>query len=255
MSPLAEFLFLLVTGVIIAVGMLATPHSLLRKLGRISGMSPNWVTLWSIPFTWCGVALYFNDVTVGFHLVVFGLTLDRLDGKMAAAGEPCEREDPPPTTVRGRLRRFWEELNHPGRTETGKWLDPLADKLKIPVPLLLLGMAGFVPLYYPVLILVFEFISTIMRPPFRLIPESWQRGTAATGVGKLKVTFQFMVFILVWVEGTAWLHVPGWLIHATFILALLFGIMSVASRLRFPPGLKWLARLVDRFTRLFSHER
>ena len=243
-------------GLAIAILMLVMPRHLLRWLSRLPGLSPNWVTLWSIPLMWAGVSLYFTGSTrAGFWLTVFALMLDRVDGKMATQGEPFVWTGATPRTPAQRRRRFWRELNHPGSTEVGKWLDPLADKLKIPIPLLYLGWIGLVPWGYPAAIIVFEILGTVMRPPFQLVPAHYQRGTAATAVGKLKVMFQFTTLIVLWADGWSWLVVQPWLYHLLLSLALLFGVMSVLSRLNFTGRWAWLNKAMDRFTRAFSHQK
>ncbi|MGL5830587.1 MAG: CDP-alcohol phosphatidyltransferase family protein [Candidatus Altimarinota bacterium] len=63
----------------------ATPN-LLFWLSRLPYCSPNWMSLWRIPLVWLGFMLYLSgNHFVGLMIVVFALTLDRLDGKMATA--------------------------------------------------------------------------------------------------------------------------------------------------------------------------
>lgn len=62
---------------------------MLRWLGQRPFCSPNWMSLWRIPWIWIGQYLYITAegnptrLFTGLMLVVSGLTLDRLDGKMA----------------------------------------------------------------------------------------------------------------------------------------------------------------------------
>lgn len=73
---------------------LSTPNRLFI-IAQIPGLSPNWLSFWRIPLVWLGFGLYLGGYhLVGFLIVVFGLTLDRLDGKEATAMK--ERIEPIP---------------------------------------------------------------------------------------------------------------------------------------------------------------
>jgi phosphatidylglycerophosphate synthase len=78
-------------GFSLAIMALAKPNRLFW-LGQIPGFSPNWLSLWRIPLVALGFILFLNDYHFpGLMIVVFALTLDRIDGKMAM-------------TFKGRLR-------------------------------------------------------------------------------------------------------------------------------------------------------
>ena len=84
------------------------------------------LSIWGVPFTIGGVFLVLHGVSfIGFMFALGGLMLDRLDGKMATGLPPFV----PPEGATG-FKRHWAELNHPGPTDMGKWLDALTDKIK-----------------------------------------------------------------------------------------------------------------------------
>jgi len=62
---------------------------LLRVLGALPYLSPNWLTLWRAPIVAIGSVIYLTAhdnataLWTGFLMVVFGLVLDRVDGKEA----------------------------------------------------------------------------------------------------------------------------------------------------------------------------
>lgn len=86
------FAYLLYLGVGISVSLILKYGSrprFLRWLGQRPFCSPNWVSLWRIPIIWYGQGLFITAdgshlrLFTGFMLVVVGLMLDHLDGKMA----------------------------------------------------------------------------------------------------------------------------------------------------------------------------
>lgn len=67
----------------LALMAMATPNRLFW-LGQIPGFSPNWLSFWRLPLVALGFTLFLNDYHfLGLMIVVFALTLDRIDGKMA----------------------------------------------------------------------------------------------------------------------------------------------------------------------------
>lgn len=87
-----QFALMIDAGTVLAVSMLILSRpGLLRLIGPLPFLSPNWLTLWRVPIVACGevlflLAAYNHDeklLWAGFLIVVFGLTLDRIDGKMA----------------------------------------------------------------------------------------------------------------------------------------------------------------------------
>ena len=91
---------------------LATPNRLFY-LAQIPGFSPNWLSFWRLPLVWLGFGLYLYGCHLeGFLLVVFSLTLDRLDGKMATAMK--ERLEPiPPEPEKPRTLFLRRITDHP----------------------------------------------------------------------------------------------------------------------------------------------
>lgn len=256
MEPLKEFLIYIVSGLAIVFVLLSLPARFLKAVSHIKGLSPNWVTVYGVPLTWVGILLYFNGIQLlGALIVTFALTLDRIDGKMATLGETFIPPEKPPIDATEKRKLFWREFNHPGTTEIGKWLDPLSDKFKLPIPILYLGWIGYFSLPLTVAVLAVEFVSTIMRPPCQLIPEKYLRGTSATAFGKLKVTFQFLALIFVLLLDQAWLVVPAWTANLSLALGLLFAILSVLSRFDLPVKGGALGKYTDRFSKYFKHDQ
>lgn len=65
-----------------------TPGRVLMHLGTLPGLTGNWVSVERVPVTLLGFAVWFSadgdirQLIIGFGIVVFGLALDRLDGKI-----------------------------------------------------------------------------------------------------------------------------------------------------------------------------
>ena len=94
-----RYLTLLVTGTLLAVPVIFFPRPRhLRWLGTQPYCSPNWISLWRAPIVVVGFVLFFyacahqDKLTVqefykvmlsGYYLIVFGLSLDRVDGRVA----------------------------------------------------------------------------------------------------------------------------------------------------------------------------
>ncbi len=235
MDPFEQMVHHVSSALFVAIFMLwIVPKFVWKKLAHVRGLSPNWMTLWGVPITWAGFILYFwFDSYSGLLTIVFGLVLDRIDGKMAKLNPSYVRIGLPPITLRDHWRWFRRELDQPGGTETGKWLDPLADKFKIPPFILLMAFMGYFSVSMAIGIILIAIVSTIMRPPFQLIPDRYLRGNAATGFGKLKVTAEFSSMILVLPLHQGWIQFPLWYLDVTLGATLILGILSTISRLRF----------------------
>ena len=211
------------------------------KLGKkLRPLAPNWVTILRFPVVWAGFITYLaGHAYTGFCLMVFGLALDKLDGNIASACETKTRSFPD----------TWEELNHPGRTKMGEWLDPFVDKFTI-LPILLYFCiwkelwAPFVGIMVGV-----ELIGTLMRHPFN-IGEWYQRQTGASWFGKMKFILQCTTLLVYLPVDQGW--VPSSPIPNVIIgLAMVFSILSVASRIEFRGSLHWINVVTDRLSMVF----
>jgi len=112
-----EFIRFIGWGLFEAMSILLIPPFILKWVGRQRFGSPNWLSVWRLPITWTGYVIFFClDPFIGFMVAVGGVTLDRIDGKVA------------------KLLGL--------ETETGKWLDPLIDKLTIPPLILWMAAEG-----------------------------------------------------------------------------------------------------------------
>lgn len=246
------FVRFVLSGVIIALLILALGFHkpLLRTIGKLPGLAPNWLSLWRLPLVCGGCALYLmgNDLNhnayIGFCMLVFGFTLDRMDGKVAEAHGDEVAEFP--DTI--------QELNHPGKTKIGGWLDPLVDKVTILPIIAYFCIQGELWLPVGILILTVEVIGTISRPPFRLLPLKL-RQVNASWAGKMKFTFQFTALIVYMPVDQGWTKmnaVPNYFL----VGAAVFTILSFASKIEFRGWLTWINHLFDRLVfidRAFKH--
>lgn len=248
---LRELLLYTVAGVGTALALLAIPRPVLHRLARVPGLSPNWLSLWGVPLTLGGVYLLVEGVSfLGFMSALTGLMLDRIDGKMATGLPPFV----PAEGTKG-LARHWAELNHPGPTDMGKWLDALTDKIKLLPPLVWLAWRGDLSGWAVGCMVGTDLISIVMRPPVQLFPERWLRGAAATGMGKLKMVAQAMALLFVMPYYLGWFQGPLVPSNALLWVAFTFGVLSVLSRIKLPG--ERANRVVDKltFTDPFRHDR
>ncbi len=80
---------LMVGGLTVLFLHLITPPRVVRITGTWPGCSPNWISIWRVPITLIGLAVYFSSggdavgLWIGFELTVIGMYMDRLDGKVA----------------------------------------------------------------------------------------------------------------------------------------------------------------------------
>jgi phosphatidylglycerophosphate synthase len=85
-----QYAMLLGVGTVLAVSLLglAQPR-LLRFLGTLPFLSPNWISIWRAPVVLFGQMVFIQAngslkrVWIAFLLIVLGLVFDRIDGKMA----------------------------------------------------------------------------------------------------------------------------------------------------------------------------
>lgn len=94
-----RFIILIITGAMLAIPVIFLPRPRhLRWLGIQPFCSPNWISLWRAPIIAVGLTLFFyacrnkeaattNEFyipfLIGFYTSVFGLSLDRVDGRVA----------------------------------------------------------------------------------------------------------------------------------------------------------------------------
>lgn len=244
MPPLAR---LLLIGLVVALPLLAIGFHkpLLKAIGKLPGLAPNWLSIWRFPLVWTGFALYlYYDAYIGFTLVVLGFTMDRMDGKVAEAhgDEVAEFDD----TI--------DELNHPGKTKMGGWLDPFIDKITVVPILLYFCIKGELWLPLGLLILAVELMGTITRPPFKLV-NIRLRQVSASWAGKTKFGFQCATLIVYIPVDKGWevaSAIPNYFLAAAATLT----ILSFASKVDFPAPLAWINRVFDRLAvldKLFAH--
>ena len=211
------------------------------KLGRkLRPLAPNWVTILRFPVVWTGFGIYLaGHAYTGFCLMVFGVALDKLDGNIASAFGNKSSSFPD----------TWEELNHPGRTKMGAWLDPFVDKVTILPILLYFCIKGELWLPFMGITIAVELIGTIMRHPFNL-GRQWQRQTSATWFGKMKFILQYTTLLAYMPIDQQW--VPDSPIPNSILgLAMVFSILSVFSRIGFRGKLRWINVMTDRLSMVF----
>ena len=222
---------------------------ILKWIGKV--VAPNWLTILRFPCVWGGFYLYMeHDAYIGFAFVVLGFMLDRMDGKVAEAygDEVAEFED------------TFDELNHPGKTKMGGWLDPLIDKFTIVPILFYFCIKGelWAPLGF--LILAVEVMGIVTRPPcnsifpFNLI-KLRLRQVSASWAGKTKFGFMcatLIVYIPVdkgWEAASA---IPNYFLAT----AATFTVLSFISKVEFRGWLVWINHCFDRLAFLdgaFKH--
>lgn len=228
------------TILVLFLALYAIPVRGLQWFGKKPLCSANWISIWRVPITWAGIAIYIVYRNYwGFSLTVFGLLLDFLDGRVATA------------------LKLLNDPRFPGITESGKILDPACDKLCIAPFFLILAHEGLFSFRACIVMGVFELLGTFIRPPFIKLRWRWLRPlkrrirkSAATGVGKVKMVAQCATLLIVvpyvlgwWDTGSDWLSYVVW---GIVVLA----ASSVASRLRFH---KAVDEQVDSFTGAFNH--
>ncbi|MCC7196591.1 CDP-alcohol phosphatidyltransferase family protein [Candidatus Peregrinibacteria bacterium] len=249
-----KIMIYLISGMLIALPILAIPHRFLVRIGKTKYLSPNWLSIWRTPIAWIGYTMYFHGYPYqGFCVVVLAFILDRIDGKVAAAYDEENKKSDAPTTPTG---KFWEDLNYLGSTPTGKWLDPMGDKITVPIPMIVFSIMGYMQWYAVVTMLCLEVIGTLIRKPFlplwpfRLI-ESYVRGEGASWAGKVKVIAQYVCLFLGMIIHQKWVEVDSEITLTTLVTINLMAIISILSRLKTHAALDEVA---DKATSAFNHK-
>jgi len=234
---LGEFKIIIyvLTGIATSIPFLLIPTRLVVRIGKVRYLSPNWLSIWRTPLAWIGYIVYFLGFHfVGFLIVVEAFMLDRFDGRVAQKSDEENKKDPhhkPPTG------KFREDLNYIGSTPTGKWLDPLGDKLTIPVPMIIFSSMGFLQWYLIVPMLILEVIGTLMRNPFlkmkqfeRLVPYVREEG--ASWAGKGKVVAQYICIFLGMTLHNNWVPVGSHITIGMLIIVNSIALISIVTRLK-----------------------
>lgn len=222
----------LAIGLAVVLPFLVIPRKILARVGKLPLLSPNWLSMWRFPITWIGYGLYFKvSPLAGFCVVVFSFILDRLDGKVASALD--ELNDP----------------RYPGKTETGKWLDPLIDKLTVPPLFVIFWYLGILNGWLVGFMLASEIAGTVIRPPFNMF-RNYTRTSAASGIGKIKIVLQYACLLLCLPLHMRWMDYSRWWPNVVLALCGIAGVLSVASRLKLG---KQAEKAVDNVTANFNH--
>lgn len=233
-----KMILFLLSGLAIALPLLAIPKKVLARIGKIPYLSPNWLSFWRLPLTLIGFGIYFLvDAFIGYCIIVFAFTLDRLDGKVAVALD--ELGDP----------------RYPGKTAKGEWLDPLIDKLTVPTPFIVFSMKGMLVWWLVGIMIVSEIAGTVIREPllsWKLLSglRKYVRKQGASGIGKTKIVMQFSCLLICLPLDQGWMDVPLGLTNVTLALSCVLGILSVVSRLQLNSKLN---AAVDDVTNEFNH--
>lgn len=255
-DPFVRWLTYLIAGGLMLLALLRLPEKAVLRIGKY--VSPNWVSVLHTPIVWIGYfALYKNGyLFLGLELIIFGATLDRLDGLMATVlGKHNEAPLP---------RDFWGQMNYRGGTPTGKIIDPLMDKFAV-LPIYLdagyrffSGLNGSSETWLVAfvtagivligLMLLAELVGQLIRLDYF---RKWRRkkDNAATWAGKVKALAQWIWLIFYPIWDQAWLeddYRGGFILFMNiFLLAIVvLAVISVLSKIR-PIRESW--------TKIFSH--
>ncbi len=124
----------------------------------------------------------------------------------------------------GYLARRWEVS-----TSTGAWLDPLADKLLVGVPIVTLAALGRFPLWAAVVILLREVVVTGLR----IYLGSKGKGMPASRAAKWKTLAQLTaIFLYILPLADAWSTVQLVVLVVAVILTVGTGVDYVVSAVR-----------------------
>lgn len=314
-----KFLMMLGIGTAMSLSMLfGSKPSILKLLGGLPFLSPNWLSIWRAPIVGAGVSTYILSDTqssrlTGFLLIVFGLTLDRIDGKMAKSLICRLKKVPYPlggkskghNLSKGRLCAWYQERAQenlvviedwvtqllPSHTKfpmfklirdkaqpaqkqlklelthMGEWLDPLIDKINYHPLLVWAAFKDYLSATLVVLMLFFDFISTIIREPFLSlrwlkILQPYIKEAKASAFGKTKVVWQICTVLSIIPVTSNWLTKEeaeySFYISSSFLgLGVISGILSVISRLSFKsylmkvPGFKNFYKDMEK---LYEHD-
>ena len=257
--PLEAF-FTLTSALSLALANLFIPKRNLARIGQLPCMEPDWLTFYGLIFWWVGVYLFVKGYHYpGFMLAAEGGILDVMDGKMAIA-----------------MREFnvWRSALC---RRIGKWFDPLCDKLKYPPVIILFAAALVLGMKIALWIVFFEVISTLIRNPVNIgarlawaskkhrlgtgwlqqwsyaIGRRMVRKSKASGFGKIKATIQSLGLLPCVPYYLAWIAEPRGLPNAIYIAALVFGPLSIISRMRIHPAVDRFIDRVGNAGSLFKH--
>lgn len=189
------------------------PKAVLYALGAF-GVTPNIISIKGLVAGWLGIlALWMEMYEVGFLLMFCSFSLDILDG-------------------------LWARAIPNDASPSGKWIDPLCDKLKI-IPLFcFLSWKGILIWWVVLPLVVLEVYGILSRPPFRNITIKLDGGErvhiASTSWGKAKHHVQVIAFVCTYVvlarfteAMILWQTVANFLVLASVILA----VRSIISRM------------------------
>lgn len=223
-NPPERFFF---SGLLILLACYTFPRKILAWAAHRPLFAPNCITLWRLPLAWIGIAMFFDShPEAGCNLIVASLGLDKLDGVAARATGKVA----PPIIGFATWRHFWRELTFAGISTTGKWLDPLVDKLTILPVLTFFGLRGYVPLSAVIVMILIELFGTYLRANAKQMKIKVKE-TAASGFGKVKVALQIATMFLCLCYDQRWLVSHSWILDLTTIAALIFAVLSVVSRM------------------------
>lgn len=230
-----KIIFYVLSGMAISLPLLMLPHKWMVRIGRTPYLSANWISILRVPFTWVGYLLYFLGYAYeGFCIVCEGFMLDRFDGKVATAGDEENKKDPNFPAPTG---KFKEDLNYPGRTPTGKAIDPIGDKLTILIPMIVFAAKGYLNTTPVIVMVCLEVIGSLIRWPFLQLKafdhlRPYIRGESASWVGKIKVVAQYVALFFGMTLHQKWLEIDAQIILTTLITIDILAAVSIISRLK-----------------------
>lgn len=256
----AQAFVYLLSALVVALLFLAIPNRWLEWIGTRTFMwrgkkrypfSANMISAYRVPITLAGAYLYYSGINHywGFIIIVVGLVLDRMDGKMADILEA--------------FKKLKGDLTIPGKTKYGKVIDPAADKSCL-VPMIWLEVLdGFLGWLRVAIMTGFELLGTVVRPPF--INRKWRnrkyrwlvvklrrrlRDPKATGFGKAKMFMQCVIIFLNLPNHLRWWDGShSWLNQVMSVVTSLAGL-SVVFRFKYHKYIDGIITPLDEF---FSH--
>jgi phosphatidylglycerophosphate synthase len=245
----------------LGVANLCIPKRVLARIGQLPLLEPNWITLWSLIFWWVGIYLIVKGhLYPGVMCTAQGGVGDVMDGKMAVA-----------------MREFGVWRSALCR-RIGKWFDPLCDKLKYPPVIVLFAAALVLGMKLALWIAALEVIGTLIRNPInvgarmawaskkKMIKNERLRGwlyaigrrlvrkSKASGFGKIKATIQSLGLMVCAPYFLTWITEPKAMPDVIYLLALVFGALSIVSRMRIHPTFDAFIDRVGNAGSLFKHQ-
>ncbi len=209
------------------------PRAWVEDFGPPLIFSANMIGLWRLLIFYVGYGLFYTaNPTVqyiGYDLLVLGLAMDRLDGRIA---QLC-----------GQQTRF------------GEWWDPLLDKLTLTILVIDMGIrSGVEPWSLKLLAISVmaagELAGILVRPPFNCWVR-WRKTVRATGIGKMKFLAMAVYTLVVLPRVKGWFQTPDWGLWFYMAMNAAMAVLSVASRFNYPWN--WVNRLVKVTTKPFLH--